>query len=357
VKDSARKANLILFGVSVTCSLLILEGFTRLLLPAPLPWRFPQVRYRKDTSLIFSLRPGQHSFTADKPADTNSLGLRGPEIPYTRNHEGLRLLFLGDSIVFGYGVRQGEDVGSRVAAHLKGRGVLAEVINAGVPSYNTEQEVTYYLSEGHRYDPDWVVVGFCWNDINDKSGVVVTPDGWLVTGVQEEPTALERLGESPRGYALRNLFKQSRLLYGSMEGFRRLKALLSAPDSHAILREDVLEGRDTPRVKKGWEQVARSLHLLQERAGALGSKTLVVAFPVPVVLDHPYPKSSYPSRLQEIAASEGIPFLDLQPDFRRAYHGHESLFIPYDGDHPNAAGHDLAARAIVKVLESEGMHP
>jgi lysophospholipase L1-like esterase len=32
--------------------------------------------------------------------------------------------------------------------------------------------------------------------------------------------------------------------------------------------------------------------------------------------------------------------------------GHESLFIPYDGDHPNAAGHAIAAREITKALRT-----
>jgi len=36
--------------------------------------------------------------------------------------------------------------------------------------------------------------------------------------------------------------------------------------------------------------------------------------------------------------------------FQSAFHGHESLFIPFDGDHPNAAGHDLAAREIVRTM-------
>jgi hypothetical protein len=81
-----------------------------------------------------------------------------------------------------------------------------------------------------------------------------------------------------------------------------------------------------------------------------GAHLLVVAFPVPLMLEQPFPESSYPGRLREFAAHEGIPFLDLTDAFKTAFHGHESLFIPFDADHPNAAGHDLAAREITRMV-------
>ena len=81
-----------------------------------------------------------------------------------------------------------------------------------------------------------------------------------------------------------------------------------------------------------------------------GARLLIVAFPVPLMLEQPFPASSYPARLREFAARENIPFLDLTGVFQSAFHGHESLFIPFDGDHPNAAGHDLAAREIVRTM-------
>jgi lysophospholipase L1-like esterase len=76
----------------------------------------------------------------------------------------------------------------------------------------------------------------------------------------------------------------------------------------------------------------------------------VAAFPLPLKLDREYPSSGYPGRLQALCEREGLLYLDLEPAFRAAYAGHDSLFIPYDGDHPNAKGHDVAARAIVQVL-------
>ena len=75
-----------------------------------------------------------------------------------------------------------------------------------------------------------------------------------------------------------------------------------------------------------------------------------MAFPIPAALQDDFPKSSYPEQLRRSAEAQRLTFLDLDPAFKSAYHGHDSLFIAYDGDHPNALGHDLAAQKIAEVL-------
>ena len=64
----------------------------------------------------------RRSFTVS----TNSLGLRGPEL---KVKEGFRILCLGESVTFGWGVTQAESYPSQLAQQL---GV--EVINAGIPA-------------------------------------------------------------------------------------------------------------------------------------------------------------------------------------------------------------------------------
>jgi len=326
------------------------EGAARFFLSAPLPWRYPQVRYRPDRELIFSMIPGQVAFTADKPININSRGLRGPELDYARKSGVLRLLFLGDSIVFGTGVESGQEVTARVKEMLARQGIEAEVINSGVPSYNTQQEVDFLRHQGVRYKPDWVIVGMCWNDINDKTGVQVSSDGQLISIGGHRKTGFLN---SPNGYSLRNLIKESRLVFSMTQGIRGLIEWW-APDTQSLFRSDVLEGRSTPRITEGWSKFDQALHQIRELSASHGFRTLLVTFPVPIALERPFPRSSYPARALQLAEREGIPSVDLDPPFRSFYHGHDSLFIPYDGDHPNGKGHDLAARVIVEYLLSKG---
>jgi len=348
------RANFLLAIASLGVALAAVEIAARAFLPAAPPWRYPQLQYQADPAVVFTLVPNQEAFTADKPATINARGLRGTVIPYARTAPGLRLLFLGDSIVFGYGVEQSAAVTARVAARLSETVGSTEAINSGVPGYNTEQEVTYLEREGIRYHPDWVIVGVCWNDINDKSDAQVSPQGWLVASGERGATALTGLAESGFAYAVRNALKRSRLVYGALQGGRAIVAALR-PDSATLLRNEVLEGRETPRVAQGWQRVGDALHRLHTLAAASGFRPLLVAFPIPIAVERPFPHSSYPSRLRALADREGMPLLDLNDAFRAVYRGHESLFIPYDGDHPNAVGHDVAARAIVDFLMARGL--
>ncbi len=338
--------------MSVVFTVGMLELAARLMFPAPLAWNYPQTQYVADPTLIFSLQPNQRTFSADKSVAINERGFRGPLIPYERTAGKHRVVFLGDSITFGYGVRDDEVVTERVRALLAKEGVDVEVVNTAVPSYNTEQEVASYELKGRRYRPDWIVVGVCWNDISDKSNVRVNANGELVDADAAPATTVERASSSPTGYALRNALKRSRLLYGSLERWRAYSAGRT-PDEQTTVRMDVLNGRETPNVVEGWTRMEAALRRLETLANEDGARILLVAFPIPLTLESDMRASSYPRHLAEFAARERVPFIDLTDAYRKEFHGHESLFIPYDGDHPNAAGHNLAGVEIARVLLPE----
>lgn len=342
-------ANVALLVATIVITVAALEGMARLIFPAPLPWKYPQLRYRPDPTLVFAWEPNQRGFSADKEIVINERGLRGPVVPYERTPGTKRILFLGDSITFGYGVRDEEVVSERVRALLGAAGVPTETINTAIASYNTEQEVAYYEHEGHRYDPDVVVVGVCWNDINDKSNVRVDAHGNLVDADAVDKPTKRSDAAIVADTEFRNTLKRSRLLYGTLERWRAYQAS-RAPDDHAAFRNDVLSGNATARVEVGWSRMENAFRRLQAAVASHGARLMIVAFPVPVMLEQSFPASSYPTRLRDFATRENIPYLDLTGAFQAAFHGHESLFIPFDGDHPNAEGHDLAAHEIVRMM-------
>jgi lysophospholipase L1-like esterase len=102
----------------------------------------------------------------------NSLGLRDKEIPKKSN--SFRILFLGDSVPFGIGVEQEETLPSQLEFIANGaaeRDSAFDVINMGVPSYNTEQELIQLKTIGLDLNPDLVVLLFSRNDIEPKMWV------------------------------------------------------------------------------------------------------------------------------------------------------------------------------------------
>lgn len=115
---------------------------------------------------------------------TNSLGFRGPEWPAPpeddprgRDADPPRVLLLGDSQMFGYGV----DEQSALAAQLERRGRVS-VLNAAVPTWGPPDYVIALRSLAPKYRPRFVL--FVANAANDWFEPVpnrrrtTAQDGW-----------------------------------------------------------------------------------------------------------------------------------------------------------------------------------
>ncbi len=92
----------------------------------------------------------------------NSKGFRGKSIEYARdqNHNRQRMLVLGDSYVWGYGVNDSEIFTERLGEAMP----KVEIVNAGVSGYSTDQELLLYRNECHKYNPDLVIIVVSEND-------------------------------------------------------------------------------------------------------------------------------------------------------------------------------------------------
>ena len=110
-----------------------------------------------DPVLGWRLAPGRSAvfrgahFSAS--VQQNAEGLRDRHYPYERTPGRPRVLVLGDSFVWCWGVAADECFTERLEAAL----APAEVINAGVPAYSTAQAVLFYEREARRYRPDLVI--------------------------------------------------------------------------------------------------------------------------------------------------------------------------------------------------------
>lgn len=346
-QGSARRRERLFIAISMAGAFavvaLLAEVAARFWYPAPLPWRTPQHAYEASPTLGFRYRPSQTAFTADKPFRTNALGLRGAEVARDKPAGTKRVIVLGDSIAMGYGVREENSFASVV-----GRGLSAsfEIINAGVAAYNTEQEVNWFLESGRHLAPDVVVIEVYWNDISSKDQVAVTADGVLF----DRDGTGDRRGafDGQFGYALRNLFKRSRALYIAGMKIRQLKS--GGTDRSRGNQMAVLQGQANPEVERGWAAMESQLARLRAACAEIGAALVVVVPPMPQQLAQPFPAVRYQSVMRAICERLSLKCLDLLPAFTAAWSGHESLFIPYDGDHPNEAGHALIGRELLAYL-------
>ena len=135
-----------------------IEGVIRLLLPdlQPKPL-IPLGIGQHDPDLGWAPKPGAFGtsdrFGVSVDYRVNSRGLRGPEIPYERIPGFFRILLLGDSQTYGYGVPIEKHFSHLLPKYLQ----KVEVVNLGVSGYGIDQELLFYRKEGHRYQPDLVI--------------------------------------------------------------------------------------------------------------------------------------------------------------------------------------------------------
>jgi len=141
---------------------------------------FPQTRvqptglYVPHETRIFDLAPNAPgSYEADEFSvrfTTNSLGLRDYEIE-PKPPGSYRVLCVGDSFTMGYGVTLADSFPKRTETLLRTEHPEASisVVNFGVGSYGTIQELSKTVDEGFALEPDLVILQvFPVNDIRDN---------------------------------------------------------------------------------------------------------------------------------------------------------------------------------------------
>jgi len=144
------------FGVFLLCGVLAeialrLAGYGRLEI------------YQPDPKLYWRLKPNQDCFTKidRKPVHINSQGTRGPEFATEKPAGTFRILSLGDSRTFGWGLSQSETYSEQFGQLLQaqlGTTKRVEVINGGVNAWSYPQMLVFYRDFAAAWKPDLVIV-------------------------------------------------------------------------------------------------------------------------------------------------------------------------------------------------------
>jgi lysophospholipase L1-like esterase len=151
--------------VGLVVAFVLVEGVARAVLPQLAPRTARITRFwRYDPQYGWHHQPGTQgyfdSFGVRAFVTINADGYRGPIVAYARDRARSRVLVLGDSYVWGFGVSDHEVVTERLREALPD----VEVVNLGVSGYSTDQELRLYQLEGYRYGADLVVILVTEND-------------------------------------------------------------------------------------------------------------------------------------------------------------------------------------------------
>ena len=330
---------------------------------------------------------------------TNSAGFRGPELPEAKQPGEFRVLLLGDSYTFGFGVGDDDTFAHRLQEMLDGRAGApgrVSVINAGISSYGTAQQLLLYESARALFEPDLVVLNlFVGNDVQENLCLAVPRlqphRRFPCFGIEDDQLTGPELPVAPRRGRPRRATLRERVaawlesshLY-QLAFQRAIGIVTTNPALLALIhRLGWQAGPDyLPHVVAGWYQeqysergwlmtrlLLRRLHLQVSQGGA---RLMVTIIPsriqiIPELLElsrlfYPgapdveafFADQDKPQRqLSTFLAAEGIPSLDLLPVLREDGRG-DALYYPVAA-HWNEEGHQVAATALLRFMEREAL--
>ena len=105
-------------------------------------------------------------YGADKSVTINAQGFRANrEYPSSKPDDIYRIILLGDSYTFGYGVDDTETLSARIEAKHPG----VEVINMGAGAYGIDQIYLWYKRDGARLEADLILWALFFDDFNRAS--------------------------------------------------------------------------------------------------------------------------------------------------------------------------------------------
>lgn len=125
------------------------------------------IRPHESDLIIYTLKPNLDVKFQDVNVKTNSFGFRGPEISKIKAENTYRIIFLGDSFAFGWGVDEDKTFVRVMEKELNTSnkfGKKVEVLNFGVPGYSTFQEYELFKEQALQFNPDAVIIYFVEND-------------------------------------------------------------------------------------------------------------------------------------------------------------------------------------------------
>lgn len=291
-------------------------------------WSHPLYVMRTDLVAEYELRPNcSMTQTTAAPGEvqwsftTNSLGMRGPEIAPGKGPQERRVLFLGDSYAFGWGVGDDETFPSVLQKDLSGafaeRGEVIVCINAGIPGYNTVQELDEVVRHSPRLQPDLVVLCYVMNDAEPQLTVVANP-------------AVTRAHAS--SWFLDDLKRWLNIRVGW--GF-----LPVAYQTHDL---DYVKGfRPGHRKAEGSRMALEGIH---DHVRGLSAELVVAILPdFTQPFDGSYRLAPIHEAVREWCRAMDVPVVDVLDALRGEDSG--ALQVPGDG-HPNAEAHRRMARAL-----------
>lgn len=301
------------------------------------------------------------------PIQINSAGFRDIEHTLQKPKGVYRVLFLGDSMTEATQVPEEETFARQLQKLADTNNLSLEVINMGVSSFGTAQEVLAYECYGQHYHPDLVVLAFNGGNVlnNYFRSDQFTPtfsekDGHLVLDESYKTNVAQRLHQKKTLFPGSFYFIKDHLMFVRHLFFEMQNALAGRALAGAAGTSEPILGEFTtpytPEWEAAWARTGSILARLQADTQKNNARMLVVQFPALLQMESgETPAGEHldleqPNiRITAIATSLGVPILNL---YKPLLSAQKTAPVHWPGDpHLTAYGHTVVAKLLFdKVL-------
>ena len=256
------------------------------------------------------------------PVSTDTNGLRPPHHGVEKSDGVFRIMTLGCSTTFGWGVQDAESYPARLEARLRDMGYdQVEVINGGQPGYTTFQGLMLWEQVLSEYAPDLVLLGY------------VVQDARKVAYSDLSQAILQANSDFLKQNVLYNW-----KLYLALKVARNNLAL-SAKETGSVYRV-------------GESEYLENLRTFRQKIESIDAQ--------PVHFDFPLEVAGYTEQHRRLlrleAESAGLPHFDPSEELEEMARN-ERLYFERDRGHANAAGCDRIAKLVAEFLIEKGLLP
>ncbi len=264
----------------------------------------------------------------------NDDGLRADkDYPKTKKEDDLRIAVLGDSVAFGLGVDFNSTFGSLLEKYLLNSiDKSVEVINFGVPGYDSFADVAQLKIKALKYNPDIVILSFVMNDIE--------PSDIVFKSGESKKTCILPIFKLKVPCKVKDTIRDIKtvtFLYSKL----KMAGSYFSDDYYAVSWGDgELYQKNIVNPIKEFNEVCFKENI----------KCAVVIFPLLKFNATYYPWAAQEKKLIEELDSLRMPFLALGSTYQQ-YLPEQIGASSSDILHPNILGHRVAAEEIAKFLK------
>lgn len=270
----------------------------------------------------------------------NNMGYRDSSIQKVKKENVYRIVFIGDSLVMGFGVEDFEAFPKRTEFALKPKSVDPlmkhfEVINMGIQGYSTNEYKAVLEEDALMLKPDLVIVAVYPS--NDLSGVVSSRDDAKHMFLMSLPDLVP--------YSLNQYLKEHSKLY-----------LFTLTKYYSFIKQYELnyvfssESND-----RGWSYMSEDLLKIKSSVDEHNTKLLVIPIPHPKdVVSGKMPENQI--KIIQILNKYNIRYYDPFNDLKK-YKNPKELYLDDLDDHFSVMGNEYFANSIAKYLLENGIVP